>query len=429
MKEDWLNEIRDRMAEYETDEPSGLWEGIVRAMEAKEVEVPRRPAMPVVWRRIGRIAAVAASVALVFTIGHYLGRDKDTPVLTTTEAPVAGHAAATADNRTAVRNEVEGNAPLAASHDSPELGAAALADVVSRVLPESGSGAEPESEPKPEPKPKPDLAIASAPAEDVPESPTPDNRQPRRENHPGYNNYIAQANTGGRKSAGRLSVGVFTTGGTGSSFNRKSTGNPMALNAGSDGAAWESSPILGMLTFNRDRDIERGIKHRLPLRAGVSFSYELGDRISIESGVTYANLTSDIREGSKNHYFAGKQTIHYIGIPLNLKYRVVSWGGLDLYASAGILAEKSVSGRLKTRYVLDDKPKDAKTESLNVKPLQWSVAVSAGAQYNFAPAVGIYAEPGLGYYFDNGSPVKTIYKDKPLNFNLNLGVRFNLGLK
>ena len=33
----------------------------------------------------------------------------------------------------------------------------------------------------------------------------------------------------------------------------------------------------------------------------------------------------------------------------------------------------------------------------------------------------------LGYWFDNNSDISTIYSDKPINFNLNVGVRFNVG--
>lgn len=39
----------------------------------------------------------------------------------------------------------------------------------------------------------------------------------------------------------------------------------------------------------------------------------------------------------------------------------------------------------------------------------------------------MYVEPGISYYFDDGSPISTIYKEKPVNFNLNLGLRFTFG--
>lgn len=49
-------------------------------------------------------------------------------------------------------------------------------------------------------------------------------------------------------------------------------------------------------------------------------------------------------------------------------------------------------------------------------------------QFNLSSVVGLYVEPGVSYYFDNGSSVSNIYKEKPLNFNLEFGLRFSLGL-
>lgn len=37
-----------------------------------------------------------------------------------------------------------------------------------------------------------------------------------------------------------------------------------------------------------------------------------------------------------------------------------------------------------------------------------------------------YVEPGVSRYFDNRSEVENIYKDKPTNFNLNVGLRIYL---
>jgi hypothetical protein len=37
---------------------------------------------------------------------------------------------------------------------------------------------------------------------------------------------------------------------------------------------------------------------------------------------------------------------------------------------------------------------------------------------------GLYVEPGISYHFDDGSPVTTVYKDRPLDFNLAFGLCF-----
>lgn len=64
--------------------------------------------------------------------------------------------------------------------------------------------------------------------------------------------------------------------------------------------------------------------------------------------------------------------------------------------------------------------------SLDVDPLQWSVSAAAGVQVNFTKNIGLYAEPGVAYYFDDGSEVETIRKEHPFNFNLQVGLRFSI---
>ena len=216
-------------------------------------------------------------------------------------------------------------------------------------------------------------------------------------------------------------------GGAGSVFNRKSTGSVSAAGIGPDNSNWEDSPILGILLYNEGKEVKTDIKYRLPIRAGVSFAYKITERFSVGSGVTYTNLTSDMREGSDSHYFTGEQTLHYVGIPLNMRYNIASWKGLELYATSGLLAEKCLSGKLKKEYILNNQVEKEETQNLNEKPLQWPVNASVGLQYNITPSMGLYAEPGASYYFNDGTSLKTIYKDKPFNFNFNLGLRFTFG--
>lgn len=84
-------------------------------------------------------------------------------------------------------------------------------------------------------------------------------------------------------------------------------------------------------------------------------------------------------------------------------------------------------GNAKKSYVINGQTRDDGHESISIRPLQWSVNAGAGVQYNISSMVGIYAEPGLSYYFDNGSNIETIYSEKPLNFNLNIGLRVSFG--
>jgi hypothetical protein len=60
------------------------------------------------------------------------------------------------------------------------------------------------------------------------------------------------------------------------------------------------------------------------------------------------------------------------------------------------------------------------------KPWQWSLNAAAGVEYSFTPQLGVYLEPSLGYYFDDGTQLEHYYKEHPLAPSINFGLRFNI---
>ena len=164
--------------------------------------------------------------------------------------------------------------------------------------------------------------------------------------------------------------------------------------------------------------------HRQPIRFGLSLRYILNDKWSIDGGLSYTLLTSDISLSSGDYSANIEQRLNYVGIPISVNYQLWSNRRFNVYASAGGIVEKMVKG--KQHIVVTNPSKSEKDESVSIGPLQLSINGAIGAEYQFVDWLSIYAEPGLGYYFDNGSSVPTIYQDKPLNFNLNVGLRLNI---
>lgn len=196
---------------------------------------------------------------------------------------------------------------------------------------------------------------------------------------------------------------------------------------GPDDVIWADNPQLGIGIFNQGKSVKTEYKHRLPVRVGLNVAYRLTDRLSVESGVSYTRLSSDMKDGTKDNYSSGSQKLDYIGVPLNVKYRAFCYRRLSVYASAGLLTEKCVSGKTTHEYVISGEKKKHEAEDVAAKPWQLSVNAALGAQFDVLRNVGVYVEPGVSYYFDDRSPLSTIYKEKPLNFNLNLGVRYTIG--
>ena len=181
-----------------------------------------------------------------------------------------------------------------------------------------------------------------------------------------------------------------------------------------------------VLLNNRDQVSKTEIHHKMPVTVGASVKWNFTPRWAVETGLTYTMLASDLRSGSGT-YLEEEQKLHYIGIPLKLHRSLYDSRWVSLYASAGGMVEKCVSANQDVVYVNGMSTHEAEHHSLDIDALQWSVSASAGVQVNFTKQLGLYAEPGIVYYFDDNSGVETIRKEHPFNFNLQVGLRFSFG--
>ena len=158
-------------------------------------------------------------------------------------------------------------------------------------------------------------------------------------------------------------------------------------------------------------------KHNQPLSLGLSASYPLTERLSLTSGIVFTRLHADFQYIMPTHQIKKEQTLCYLGIPLQVNYRLWKYHGLKVYLTAGGQADWNISTSLKSNGVVQEMNKDR---------MQWSVNGALGVEYDIIPQLGLYVEPGIKYYFNNGSRVQTFFKDKPTNFNLQLGLRWNI---
>lgn len=427
MKNKWLNDIHDCMTDFDIEEPSGLWEDIASELSKQDAARSEKSNPRLfLWakRAIGIAAIFILAIVTVIWIANYdvLVEQQCNMVAEINSQMNMRDKDSNTDNHNSIsqKNRIK-PASVNKKHTNAKENTVlsqtigmTLADRHTSEQEKKISGTFPDS-------------ITRKTTNDTISGNKNSESQIRTDHR--YDNYQSQYVAYGSKhksGEGRLSISAYTSGALNSTFDHTSAGNHIVA-AGPDKAAWEDNPMLGLLLFNQGKEIETEVKHRLPIRTGVAFDYRITDRLSIGTGLTYTNLTSDLKFGSENHYISGTQKLHYIGIPLSLRYRALKWKRMELYTSIGTLAEKCVKGETDREYVLDNQNHGSESESTKVHPLQWSANASFGFQFNASSIVGLYAEPGVSYYFDNGSSIKTIYKDKPFNFNLNVGLRFTFG--
>lgn len=166
--------------------------------------------------------------------------------------------------------------------------------------------------------------------------------------------------------------------------------------------------------------------HDMPVKVGVSLRYHMGSRWSLQTGVNYSYLSSDLTRRNHVEESAMKQKLHYISVPLSASYSVWHNRSFNVYLSAGGEAAKLVKGKATmTRSGCGRAPVEEKS-SVSEHKLQYSVTGAAGVEYKAGNRLSVYAEPGVAHYFNNHSSVMNIYKDKPTQFTINVGLRVNL---
>jgi hypothetical protein len=166
------------------------------------------------------------------------------------------------------------------------------------------------------------------------------------------------------------------------------------------------------------RNQQVNAKHHAPVSVGLQVAFGIAPRLTLSTGLVYTRTSSDFYPYASSSSYNVHQVLHYVGIPVGLNYEFWQSGGFHAYVMAGAEADYNVKN--------DTEEEGVKKENAKRDRVQFSGKASLGAQYDITPKVGLYIEPGAKYYFDNGSHVENIFKDKKLNFNLQFGLRFNL---
>lgn len=428
MDSKWLKDIRDMQSDFGTEEPEGLWEGIESALGTSR---KKRPVL--LWSAIAT-AAAAAALTLFLVLpdrrpsapdGNMVaesGREFDV-VPSDSDVPSGDLLAYVPEEHAA---DGEKAAPeLAMTSDGVRHEPAGVPD---REECAADVAAEPAA---------PDVKNAEAePAAPDGKSTVaePDEIAGRGGQRPWQSADFQEEKTSGSRDGRGFRLGVSVSNIAGS----KSSSGEYAALYGSDvtrqlhsfseyeASFPDSRGYASVMQNNVGNEVSSTVRNYQPIQAGVTLAYYFTDRFSIETGVTYSCLISDLSSGTDAGKYEIRQTLHYVGVPLNIRYDFLKIRGFRVYASAGGQVEKCVAGRTRTDYFVVERKISSENGRISVEPLQWSVNACAGVQYDFIPWAGIYLEPGAAYYFGNGSPVNCIYSERPFNFSIRAGLRFNL---
>lgn len=471
MEDKWIEDLRGKMKDYSLPEPEGLWEAVSASVEAggktageaagltgmenRGVEKGGRRRVPVFWVAASSAAAVLILAAVLFAPGSMpeektpqvavmplrSGTPSEILVASAPEGlssppgrlylmrrPVSGQNPVAGDSSSADRTSDVPGTPDAESvartiqtfSDDRDAtmtvqGPEDYADA-SRHVPETWGDVDAEQ----------DVMETGSSAGAIPDSVN------DGEYDASFSPEYPEVYADGRRyaSRNRVSADLFYSNAPGTSGGGTGLASllssPVPLGREQVGSLLSMSDPAGVGLFSNGDEIETKVRHRQPVRAGISVRYGLTRRWSLETGITYTMLSSDIEAGSGTRTYVADLSLHYIGIPLQVNFDVFARKRWSLYLTAGGMVEKCVAGNEKVKSVTAGVHETVSSKNnVTVKPLQWSVGAAAGAEFDFTPAVGIYVEPGVQYSFHNSGPYRTVWQDRPVNFSLEVGLRFN----
>ena len=434
MDEKWINNLQKKMEAHEEPEPLGLWDDIEFALNSPKSSPIIDFRKIILWTTT--IGSIAAMLALIFFLG------KEDPSLPT--APhITPQIAEQSIQEESISDENKNNSTTQQIENKRELLATNTSSYNKEQISTNDDAPTDllllDKEEKSSEMLKKDITDD----QQVANNKDADNQQPLSENENlnENNNFFPKkrANDGSidnydyRRSStseGRLIASVYSTNlpnttgessGYGELIARTTLPGQMSANA-----IREQSAAEDIIFSNIGEETLTKTEHKQPVKAGLSLRYQLNNKFGVESGFTYTYLSSSLTSGTTKNLYETEQSLQYIGIPLNVIYNIWDNKRLTFYLSAGGLMEKNVAGKSHTNYIINNQIESSDHNKIKEGPLQFSVNSAVGIQYNASSKLGLFVEPGLGYYFNNGSDIETIYKEKPLNLNLKIGLRFNI---
>lgn len=170
----------------------------------------------------------------------------------------------------------------------------------------------------------------------------------------------------------------------------------------------------------------------IPFSFGIGAKFFIGNRWAVGTGLNYTIMTRSFNgiytdpatsssAGMSDEYTETKirNSVSYIGIPVNAYFSIIKTNIVDFYTYAGGSVEKCVANVYRMQ-----NPVATYKESVN--GFQFSVGAGLGVEFVVADILGIYADPSVRYYFKNSSQPKSIRTENPVSFGFEIGLRIRL---
>ena len=396
MKEDWTKQMKQKLEGHKTTPPAGLWEGISNQMGLEPTPTPK----PTIIRR-WYWAAAAVVLALVGFFAFYDFNDNQPKLEAKSEVEIKPRPAIQdVDNEPTIPEE----APVSEKPLSPTKHS--FLKVQPTLLAQTNI-----QQIDIEETDKQEEVIEEQPATSVEEKS--EAKTEIKQKKQTYLPDVIEPTTTASYSDDSSKWTIGLAGSNGlllAANNYVNSMNKQPLYNDASPAEYYTSSINDIAKAYTYTDVES--KHHIPLRLGLSLQYQLNDRLALLTGINYTFLKSEFSYPQHQH-LNFNQKLSYLGIPIGLSWKIWSSKHFNIYLAGGTMLEKCVKA-------------EVSEGDIDTHPWQCSINAAAGAEYNFTRQFGVYLEPSLGYYFNDGTKLEHYYKEHPLAPSLQFGLRLHL---
>ena len=397
MKQDWTEQMRNKLEGHEQTPPEGLWESVSEQMGLTTAPV-RRSVIPVRWWW-----GVAAAIVVAVGLGLYHRISLPAPPEERTMAEVNETSATTLVAKNEPQRPEEKEEKKEESTPVRQTPAAMPGTAIHGEAENTVLAKENETE-KSEPSKESEAEKAKLVREADPTPIITDRLLAEATGKADSAQALPLGGAGRGVSKGHISISMEGSGGLlaaqtlhreGRIYYTTPSGYFGAPSASGIPGASPAPPLYSLTDY--------ASKHHLPVCFGLNLQWHLHPRLALVTGLHYTYMHSEFSIPLYETTLRN-QHLHYLGMPLGLSARI--WGNrhFQVYATAGAMLEKC----------------------LNDEPWQWSVNVAAGAEYLFHRRAGLFVEPSVGYYFDDGTRLQHYYKQHPWAPSIELGLRVHL---
>lgn len=391
--------IKSILEEGQEEVPAGIWEGVSSGID----KIERRKKVLVIFRRTAIGAAVAASLILGFFFGMV-----DNKIVPEDEDMIALVSPAATENI-----EQTSDSQLIAMAEIPEVNISKASSAT--VTTGTASAESPAVS-------APSDAIVTTESIDQSEQ-TPDSEEiaqtSKADNAPSSGRYDRiNWEQDEQKDKRKVKAAIEISGLAGTNSTNPKSGFGLMKRP-----TLPSSEVSTGITEN-----STGSTFGIPVSFGLGVRFDLTPRWSVSTGVRYSllerkfygtyTLVDEDGNIAKSESSDIRNSQHYFGIPVNVAFNIINKDYLRFYAYAGGAVEKCLADKYN---VLSSNTIHVE----NVKGAQLSVNVGAGVEFLAGKHLGIYLDPSLRYYFNNGQPT-SIRTVRPLMLGFEAGLRFRL---